>query len=303
MLRTSPRRDTRPTLTWRAVAFADRLLRHLPGAEKSAQLDDALATAIASARSTWPAIELADDDFLAYLAARLPSGALTAAVRATCVADLWLAFAIGRGDPAALAIFEGQLLRDVGAAIGHLDGGSALADDVTVAVRERVLAVDAGGKAKIGDYRGRGDLRGWLRVVAVREALQLLRKRKREAPLGDDLADRLDEGVASALSSNERRVYRESFAAALATLTPRERNLLRQQYVYGTTIDELGALYGVHRATAARWLAQIRDTVLHRTREHVGAALRLTGDDLDSAMQRIASQLDVTLRHTLSMER
>lgn len=285
------------------MAFADRLLRHLPEAQSSPELDDVLATALASARAAWPAIDIADDDFLAYLAARLPSGNVGDAIRATCIADLWLACAIGRGHPAALAIFEKQLLRDVGAAIGHLDGGSALADDVTVALRERVLAIEAGGKAKIGDYRGRGELRGWLRVVAVREALQLLRKRKRETPLGDELAQCLDDGVVSALSDDERRVYRESFAAALATLTPRERNLLRQQYLYGTTIDELGALYGVHRATAARWLAQIRDTVLRRTRQHVGEALRLTGDDLDSAMQRIASQLDVSLRQTLSMER
>ena len=243
----------------------------------------------------WPEIEIPDEEFRAYVAARdVPANANEG--------DLWLACAIGRGDPAALRVFESALLADVAHAIAHLDGGSALADDVQAAVRERVLGTSAGGKGKIGDYRGRGDLRGWLRVVAVREALQILRRRKREAPLGDELANRLDEAATLAMTEDERRIYREGFAAALATLTARERNLLRQQYLYGTTIDELGALYGVHRATAARWLAQIRDTVLRRTREHIGDALRLTGADLDSAMERVANHLDVSLRHTLSLE-
>src|SRR5262249_36320091 len=150
-----------------------------------------LEEALASARAAWPGIEIPDEEFHAYLAAR---------EGAACLADLWLACAIGRGDAAALRVFETELLRDIGAAISHLDGGSALADDVKSAVRERVLGSAAGGKAKIADYRGRGDLRGWLRVVAVREALQIMRQRKREAPLGDDLAQRIDDVAASAMS-------------------------------------------------------------------------------------------------------
>ncbi|MBL0218227.1 MAG: hypothetical protein IPQ07_30640 [Myxococcales bacterium] len=94
----------------------------------------------------------------------------------------------------------------------------------------------------------------------------------------------------------------EAFDRALATLTPRERNLLKQQYVYGATIDELGALYGVHRATAARWLAQIRDTLMHRTRGHIAEAMRLTGTDLESAMGKLAEHVEFSLRHTLSRE-
>lgn len=256
-----------------------------------------LADAIAASRAAWPGVALPDDVFAAYVAERVGDGALAS----HCVSDLYLACAIGRGDAAALRAFEAQLAH-VGAAVAHLDGGSALVGDVIAALRERVLGTDAGGKAKILDYRGRGDLRGWLRVVAVREALQLLRARRREAPMSDDLATKL-EADAPALASDERRVYRDAFTAALATLSPRDRNLLRQQYIYGATIDELGALYGVHRATVARWIAQVRDTLLHRTRQHVGEALRLSGADLDSAMGRIGDHLDYSLRHTLSAER
>lgn len=214
--------------------------------------------------------------------------------------DLALARAVADGDPAALATFERDVMPVIAPAIAHLDGGSALVADVTAAVRERVLG--AAGDGKIRNYRGRGDLRGWLRVVAVREALQLLRARRREAPIAGDLGEHIADEPAG-LSADEKKVYSAAFSAALATLTPRERNLLRQQFIYGATVDELGALYGVHRATAARWTAQIRETLLRRTRREIAEALRLSGDDLESAMNRIAGHVDYSLRHTLSIER
>ena len=259
-----------------------------------------LAEAIAASRAAWPGVEVPEDALVAYVTARLVDGATLAdGLRTLCIPDLWLACAITRNDAAALHAFESHI-HHVGEAIAHLDGGSALVADVSAAVRERVLGA-GDGNGKIGDFRGRGDLRGWLRVIAVREALQIMRARKREAPIAVDLADRLDEH-STKLSPDEQRLYREAFAAALATLQPRERNLLRQQYVYGATVDELGALYGVHRATAARWLAHIRDTLQRRTRRHIADAMRLSGDDLDSAMGKFADHLDYSLRHTLSRE-
>lgn len=260
-----------------------------------------LADVLVASRRAWPGVDISDEDFVAYVTERLvPETSLDDALRTLCVADLWLACAIARGDGAALRAFDAQLAH-VGDAIAHLDGGTALVADVTAAVRERVLGTAGDGQGKITDFRGRGDLRGWLRVVAVREALQIMRARKREAPMPEALPAMLDD-ESTRLTPDEQRTYREAFAAALATLTPRERNLLRQQYVYGATIDELGALYGVHRATAARWIAQIRETLLRRTRRHVAEVMRLTGTDLDSAMGRIAGHLDYSLRHTLSRE-
>jgi len=262
------------------------------------ELEACLAAALATSRAAYPSVDVPDAEWLAFLAARLP-GPPCEALAGLCVADLFVACGILRGDGAALHAFERIHLAGIDAAIAHLDGGSALADDVRTAVRDRVLA--HGGKSKLAEYQGRGDLRGWLRVVALREALQLLRARRREAPMPEDLAAKLAIEP-PALAGPERDVFRAAFASAFAALTARERNLLRQHYVHGATVDELGGFYRVHRATAARWIAQIRETLLVRTRRHVGDALRLTGTELDSAMAKAADHLDYSLRQTLSYE-
>jgi RNA polymerase sigma-70 factor (ECF subfamily) len=269
-----------------------------PPVAVTAELETCLEAALAASRAANPFVDVPDDEFIEYLAARVPTDMPVAeALAAICVADLYLAAGLGRGDGAALRMFEVTYLAGLAPAIAHLAGGTALADDVRNAVRERVLP--HGGKGKIGEYQGRGDLRGWLRVVAVREALQLVRARRREAPLPDDLATRL---AVDPPSFTNEATYRGAFTIALAALGPRERNLLRQHYMHGATVAEIGSLYGVHGATAARWIAQIRETLLTRTRRAVGEALRLSGTELDSAMAKAADHLDYSLRHTLSYE-
>ena len=273
----------------------------VPQAAQEGDLETCLEAVIASSRAAYPDFVVPDDEFVAYLAARVAPTA--DAIAAVVVADLYFACAVARGDGAALRAFEAIQLAGIDAAIAHLDGGSALVADVKTAVRDRVLV--HGGKGKITEYHGRGSLQGWLRVVAVREALQLLRARRREAPMpSGGLTDLATEIAVEppALTATEQRSYREGFTSALATLTPRERNLLRQHYLHRATVAEIGALYGVHGATAARWIAQIRETLLRRTRRHVGEALRLTGTELDSAMAKAADHLDYSLRHTLSHE-
>jgi len=282
------------------MSLAARWRELAPAAPSSPDDEVVLADAIRASRATWPGVDVPDDEWLAYLAVRVaPDVVVRDALASVCAPDLWLACAIGRGDREALRAFDAIVMAQLDAAIAHLDGGSALIADVRAAVVERVLPL--GGHGKLADYRGRGDLRGWLRVVAVREALQLLRARRREAPMPEQLVDQLDDAP-PLLSPAERDVYRDAFATALASLTPRERNLLRHHYLHGATVDELGALYGVHRATPARWIAQIRETLARRTRQHVGLALHLTGTELDSAMGKLGSHLDYSLRHTLSNE-
>jgi RNA polymerase sigma-70 factor (ECF subfamily) len=49
------------------------------------------------------------------------------------------------------------------------DASATFVDDVRQALRVRLL-VEAGGRARLADYAGRGPLRGWIGVAAARVA-------------------------------------------------------------------------------------------------------------------------------------
>ena len=79
----------------------------------------------------------------------------------------------------------------------------------------------------------------------------------------------------------------------------RERNLLKQSVLFGATVDDLGALYKVHRATAARWIAAAREHLVEETRQRMIAHLRIGPAEYDSILELIHSQLDVSVSRVL----
>jgi RNA polymerase sigma-70 factor (ECF subfamily) len=148
-------------------------------------------------------------------------------------------------------------------------------------------------------YSGTGDLRGWLRVSALRAAIRAQRKQALAVSEDAALAD-------AALDVNlqyQRRLYetefRAAFGEALANLTPRQRNLLKHSILHGANSDDLGALYQVHRATAARWLADARDELAADTQRRMIAKLAIDRADYDSILRLIHSQLDLSVDRLL----
>jgi RNA polymerase sigma-70 factor (ECF subfamily) len=97
-----------------------------------------------------------------------------------------------------------------------------------------------------------------------------------------------------------KRKYGAEFKAALAeafgSLTPRDRNLLRQFFGQGLTVDEMAPLYRVHRATVARWIAKSRDTLVQRTRDALVQRLNAPASEVASLLRLIRSELDASLR-------
>jgi RNA polymerase sigma-70 factor (ECF subfamily) len=158
---------------------------------------------------------------------------------------------------------------------------------------------------RITEYRGTGDLRAWLRVTAMRAALKLLRKENRETPTDDALLEARaheDDPELAYMKAAYRAAFKTAFQEALESLLPRERTLLKQQIVDGLGIDELGALYQVHRATAARWVQSAREKLLTRTRRTFMLNARISSDECESIMRMVRSQLDVSLHRRLGAD-
>src|SRR5687768_12693316 len=159
-------------------------------------------------------------------------------------------------------------------------------NDVKQLVRQRLFV--GGGTAgaptsagKISEYGGRGDLRRWVRSVAVRTCLNELRKGKHEVLTDDDhlIAQHTVGGDDPELAYMKRTYaaeFKAAFAEALGGLGPREQTLLRYHHVDGLNIDEIGAIYRVHRVTAFRWLEKAKEQLVQRTLELLRARLRLT---------------------------
>ena len=285
--------------SWTAVLAARPGLTPADEREISALLSGMLA----AARAEWPHLALDADRFFQHVADKVPAGEpLAHALSRLPAPELYLACACGHGDRAALAAFDRIYLQSIAAALAPLDLPRGLADEVTQVLRVRLLLGDQG-HPKILDYSGTGDLKSWVRVAATRESIHLMRRTREERPLEDELADALQaplsDPVLARLKESYRDEFRRALTGALAALTRRERNLLRQHYVSGMTSDRIARFYRVHRATAARWTARARERVLEDTRKRLTEQLEVPPAELESILRLIQSRLDVSVRRLL----
>jgi RNA polymerase sigma-70 factor (ECF subfamily) len=184
--------------------------------------------------------------------------------------DFYLACAALKGIESAVREVE-SLLDEQFRALGHFRLDAATRDDLKAQLLASLLTA-SDGPPRLQRYEGRGPLAGWLRVVATRQVLTWLRQNQRQ-PVADDEAllgsmESPAEGLELAhLKDRYRGACSAAFRTAITRLETRARNLLRQHYLDELSLEELAALYRVHRATVARWLAQARATLLEQTRE------------------------------------
>src|SRR5262249_53039665 len=96
-----------------------------------------------------------------------------------------------------------------------------------------------------------------------------------------------------------RRTYHEALEAAFVLaaerLSSRDKNVLRYGLAEGLSIDQIGAIYGVHRLTAHRWLQQARATFAEQIRAVMMERLRMSPSEYGSMVRLVMSQFDVTI--------
>lgn len=273
-------------------------------------LEGALEALFAAGASSWPDLVVSRDAFTRQLGAKIPADLATppsevlASVRP---ADLILACACAAGDARAIAALETSYFGEVDAAVRRMRASDDVVDEARQVLRSEILVPKDGRPAGIAGFSGRGELRSWIRVAAIRQVVRILRGTKKHAEFEDDA---LYEVVAPADDpeiEHIKRLYREEFAAAfrqaIRSLTPRERTVLRHQTIDGLSIDDIGAIYGVHRATAARWIGKAREALLAGTREALMARLRIGGTEVDSIMRLVQSRLDLSLGNLLAISK
>jgi RNA polymerase sigma-70 factor, ECF subfamily len=243
-----------------------------------------------------------------HLSDALEAGKLAAAwLDNLLVEDLYLAGACVLGDTRALRTFEARYGDHLlGLARRHQQDASRV-DELVQALREKLLVAAPGRPAKLSAFSGQGALRMWLQITATRTFIDIGRANARHEPeelvepsaLFERLADEAQDTELDYLKHTYRAAFKTAFAAAAAALTPRQRNLLGQNILGELNIDQLGAMYGVHRATAARWLQDARVQLATNTRAQLATQLRIAPDEVASIMNLIQSRVSLSLSRLL----
>jgi RNA polymerase sigma-70 factor (ECF subfamily) len=247
-------------------------------------------------REAWPEIELEFATFSTLAARQLGEGPFDD-IRA---GDLYLATACAARVERAIAALDKHYLCGTASALVRRGHDAAAAADAVQAVRVRFLVGDGGRAPRISEYDGRGSLATWIHVAAVRTAISARRKHHRETA---DEVDIIAAERGPELDLWKRRFgaeFEAAFRSTFEALSPRERTLLRYQVIDRLGIDRIAAIYGVHRATAARWVAHAREALIEGVRRTLQARFRVGSDELNSLLRLLHSKLELSLRLLLT---
>ncbi len=284
-----------------ATVFVARLDRAPDPELDPRELATKLSAFLARAREAWPGLEQDDSEFIAHAAA-LASGHQEPLrwLEQARPEDLWLAFACCRGSEVAITTFEREFAEDLRRAVGRFGKTPDQREDLMQTLRTKLFVGTPERGPKVSTYAGIGYLQNWLRVTATRTFVDLTRAKKTpeaNTPLDVALASGGDAEL-DFLKQRYRAAFKTAFAEATAALEPAERNLLRRR-LQGLGVDQLAALEGVHRSTAARRLAKARHSLLHHTRTKLSGQLAVDASELDSVMGLFQSRLDLSLERLL----
>ncbi|MEM6993241.1 MAG: sigma-70 family RNA polymerase sigma factor [Myxococcota bacterium] len=246
-------------------------------------------------RAAWPNVELGAHagGFADFVRARLDGDV-------ELHEDLFVAYACSVGIDAASRRFEAAYRPLLELTHATWRGPSPDLHDFMQSVYERTLV---GSPPRIASYRGRGPLRAWVKMVAVRRLADLAQRSRRNAadPSSDALVAALLPGLDLARELTKQRHAPEVEAAlrsAFEHLDPSQRILLRQRFLHGLSLAELAGLMGVHRVTVSKRLARVRAQVLEALESNLAGTLAKP-DDARTIARMCLSQLDVSLETLL----
>jgi len=295
---------------WAGLSGARRSdMAKLPGWD--GRLNTALDEAALAGAAAW----IARDDFAAALAARLNDDDEADVARwwdHLRAGDLALACGCVRGVDGALERFERLYGEEIARIAQRFERPGLPADDLIQLLRAKLFTAPsaaAGAPAtapRIASYTGQGFLQNWVRVTTTRTFIDCCRVHDEppEVPIRNELVAVLPEPKGDpelALLKREHvRHFKASFAEAVGVLDSADRLLLKQHLVERLTIDQLGALYHLHRASAARRIAKARDALLVATRIALARRLGLPPERLASVLELVASRLEASIERLLA---
>ncbi|MBL4636302.1 MAG: hypothetical protein JKY56_20750, partial [Kofleriaceae bacterium] len=147
----------------------------------SEKLDAELSAIAAKAQNAWPSLTLGLHEFVAKLSESLDTADSIEALQGLHHEDLFLAAVCATGDIDGLNLFRERYENDIRNILGRLQLPAHDIDDAMQQLSGILFVAKPGSVAKIAEYRGRGSLLGYVRVVATRIGV-LIKRASQKTP-------------------------------------------------------------------------------------------------------------------------
>ncbi len=219
--------------------------------------------------------------------------------------DLFLAFACSRGDRIAWEYFADDYLpvlqRYAVQACRNLHESEDLAQELVARLME--------GGEKLAGFNGRASLAGWLRVAVSHAAIDRFRRERRRVPLDEMDEARREASCGAARQSGENPAERldarwgavlsQVLADEIRRLPARDRLLLGLYYLEEVPLKTIGRQFGVHEATASRWLEGLRREIRRRIERELRNRHGLRPKEIRSLWHWVSENEGLSLQRVL----
>lgn len=214
--------------------------------------------------------------------------------------DLLLVFRCGhRDEPAWREVLE--CLQQRRGAIEKFSTDPDFASDIVARTLARLSEPRDLGEMRILAYRGTAPLGSWLTAVLVREAIDAVRGQRHHEEIAQDVVDGDSLADSQLAKSQLAPIVHAAMAMALQTLTAKQRTLLHYRFVDKVSIGELATIFGVHRATIARTLAEVNALLNNQIRDSLVRDHNFPKDEVSALVRSVLSQQEGSLESLLKL--
>lgn len=252
--------------------------------------------ALGETRARWPALRVDPEAFAARVASCVGDPASEAELEALALVDMAWSVALAAGDTQAIAIFERDVLASIEGAVARIDREPSFADAVRQELRVKLLVGDGSSPARIAAYAGRGPLKHWVLVAAIRLAYDLKRRRgDAEDPDAEIDAAIFDDAERAYVRAESRAMLKQWMEEGLRALDDKRRGVLHLYFVEDVASEAIARMYGVHRGTIARWIEEARESVRVHVKRRALATPGMGPEGVDSLLRAADGHLSLSL--------
>jgi len=243
----------------------------------------------------WPEVRLEASLFFKRLERSMHGiGEAPEEIQGLRVEDLYLVTALETGDNRAWEVFHREFKPHVLQALARLVQNSREREEVAHEVLTGLyLPREGAGGIPLNTYSGKGGLKGWVQITAIRRVYRSTRDRSRAGRV-----QALEAPPVSPRPDPQARVGNQEILDALQTalpgalgdLTEGERTLLRLRFQRGFQLRELGTWYGQDKSTLSKRLKALSEKLRQAILKRLESMRRFDCSDIEGVWESLGRE-------------